>query len=95
MVVTLFIQSMSTDNFIDSAMEYDIELTNQTLVLGYRGEQEQLFDENFINELNLIEGVGNISLQREQTIIPEYSEDIFYSYILDQISVTGDGSARS
>ena len=48
MVVTLFIQSMSTDNFIDSAMEYDIELTNQTLVLGYRGEQEQLFDENFI-----------------------------------------------
>ena len=37
LVVTLFIQSMSTDNFIASAMENDIELTNQTLVLGYRG----------------------------------------------------------
>lgn len=57
--------------------------------LGYRGEQEQLFDENFINELNLIEGVGNISLQREQTIIPEYSEDMFYSYILDKYQSQG------
>ena len=89
LVVTLFIQSMSTDNFIDSAMDHDIELTNQTLVLGYRGEQEQLFDENFINELNSIEGVGNISLQREQTIIPEYSEDMFYSYILDKYQSQG------
>ena len=89
LVVTLFIQSMSTDNFIDSAMENDIELTNQTLVLGYRGEQEQLFDENFINELTSIEGVGNISLQREQTIIPEYSEVMFYSYILDKYQSQG------
>ncbi len=89
LVVTLLIQSMSTDNFIDSAMEHDIELTNQTLVLGYRGEQEQLFDENFINELNPIEGIGNISLKREQTIIPEYSEDMFYSYILDKYQSQG------
>ena len=89
LAVTLFVQSMSTDNFIDSAREHDIELTNQTLVLGYRGEQEQLFDEDFINELNSIEGVGNISLQREQTIIPEYSEDMFYSYILDKYQSQG------
>lgn len=89
LVVTLFIQSMRTDNFIDSAMEHDIEFTNQTLVLGYRGEQEQLFDENFIKELNSIEGVGNISLQREQTINPEYSEDMFYSYILDKYQSQG------
>lgn len=89
LAVTLFIQSMSTDNFINSAMEHDIELTNQTLVLGYRGEQEQLFDENFINELNSIQGIGSISLQREQTIIPEYSEDMFYSYILDKYQSLG------
>ena len=89
LAVALFIQSMSTDNFIDSAMEHDIELTNQTLVLGYRGEQEQLFDENFINELNSIEGIVNISLQREQTIIPEYSEDMFYPYILDKCQSLG------
>lgn len=89
LVVTLLIQSMSTDNFIDSAMEHDIELINQTLVLGYRGEQEQLFDESFINELNSIEGIGNISLQREQTIIPEYSEDMFHSYILNKYQSQG------
>ena len=89
LVVTLLIQSMSTDNFINSAMEHDIELVNQTLVLGYRSEQEQLFDENFINELNSIEGIGNISLQREQTIIPEYSEDMFYPYILDKYQLQG------
>ncbi len=89
LIAALLIQSMNTDNFIDSAMEHDIELTNQTLVLGYRGEQEQLFDESFINELNSIEGIGNISLQREQTIIPEYSEDMFYSYILDKYQSQG------
>lgn len=89
LVVTLLIQSMSTDNFINSAMDHDIELTNQTLVLGYRGGQEQLFDENFISELYSIEGIGNISLQREQTIIPEYSEDMFYSYILDKYQSQG------
>ena len=89
LVVTLLIQSMSTDNFINSAMEHDIELTNQTLVLGYRGGQEQLFDENFITELYSIAGIGDISLQREQTIIPEYSEDMFYPYILDKYQSQG------
>ena len=89
LVVTLLIQSMSTDNFINSSMEHDIELVNQTLVLGYRGDQKQLFDENFINALNSIDGVGNISLLREQTIIPEYSEDMFYSYILDKYQSQG------
>lgn len=89
LVVTLLIQSMSTDNFINSAMEHDIELTNQTLVLGYRGGQEQLFDENFITELYSIADIGDISLQREQTIIPEYSEDMFYPYILDKYQSQG------
>lgn len=89
LVVTLLIQSMSTDNFINSAMEHDIELTNQTLALGYRGGQEQLFDGDFINELYSMEGIGNISLQREQTIIPEYSEEMFYSYILDKYQSQG------
>ena len=89
LVVTLLIQSMSTDNFIDSALEHDIELANQTLALGYRGEQEQLFDENFMNELNSIDSIGNISLQKEQTIMPDYSEDVFYQYILNKYQSQG------
>ncbi|MBE7003500.1 MAG: ABC transporter permease [Ruminococcaceae bacterium] len=82
--ITLFIRSMDTDNFIGSTMEHDIELINQTLVLGYRGEQEQLFDDDFFRALDQIEGVGSISAQREQTILPEYSEDVFYPYVLDR-----------
>ena len=68
LIVTLLIQSMNADNFVDYEMEYDIELTNQTLALGYNGKQSQLFDEKFVNELTSIDGVGKISLQKEQPV---------------------------
>lgn len=68
LIVTLLIQSMSADNFVDYEMEYDIELTNQTLALRYNGKQSQLFDEKFVNELTSIDGVGKISLQKEQPV---------------------------
>ena len=89
LIVTLLIQSMSADNFVDYEMEYDIELTNQTLALGYNGKQSQLFDEKFINELTSIDGVSKISLQKEQTIMPEYSKDVFYPYIQDKYQSQG------
>ncbi len=89
LIVTLLIQSMSADNFVDYEMEYDIELTNQTLALGYNGKQSQLFDEKFINELTSIDGVSKISLQKEQTIMPKYSKDVFYPYIQDKYQSQG------
>ena len=89
LIVTLLIQSMSTDNFVDYELEYDIELTNQTLALGYSGEQSQLFDEKLINELASIDGVSEISLQKEQTIMPAYSKDVFYPYIQNKYQSQG------
>lgn len=89
LIVTLLVQSMSADNFVDYETEYDIELTNQTLALGYNGEQRQLFDEAFINELTSMDGVRKISFQKEQTIMPEYSKDVFYPYIQDKYQSQG------
>ncbi len=80
---------MRTDNFVDYEMEYDIELTNQTLTLGYNGKQSQPFDEKFISELTSIDGVSKISFQKEQTIMPEYSRDVFYPYIQDKYRSQG------
>lgn len=89
LTVSFLIQSMSTDNYISNTMKHDIELTNQTLALGYSGEQKQVFDDIFRSRLKEIEGTETVSMQKEQMIVPEYSENIFYPYISDKYESKG------
>lgn len=89
MIVVSLVSSMSTDNFITSTLKSDIELANQTLSLGYGGEQTQVFDEEFFTELNAMSGVSSVSVQQEQTVIPSYSDELFYPYIENKYAANG------
>lgn len=89
MIVSSLVSSMNTDNFISNTLKSDIELTNQTLALGHSGEQQQIFDEDFFNKLGVINGISSIDVQREQTIIPTYSNNMFYPYIENKYAEKG------
>lgn len=89
MIVSSLIASMSTDNFIRSTLKADIVLTNQTLALGYDGEQKQIFNEDFFNRLIKMKGISSISVQKEHTILPTYSAELFYPYIKNKDTEKG------
>lgn len=89
LIIMLLIQSMSTDGFVSSTMEHDIELANQTLALGYDGGGKQLFNQDFIDRLNKMEGISQICTQKEQPVIPIYNKELYYPYILDKYQSQG------
>lgn len=89
LIIMLLIQSMHTDGFVSSTMEHDIELTNQTLALGYDGGGKQLFNQDFIDQLNEIKGISQICTQKEQPVIPIYNKELYYPYILDKYQSQG------
>lgn len=89
LIIMLLIQSMSTDGFVSSTMEHDIELANQTLALGYDGGGKQLFNQDFIDQLNEIKGISQICTQKEQPVIPIYNKELYYPYILDKYQSQG------
>lgn len=80
------VTSMNTDNYVKSNMDSDIELKNKTTALGYDNEVSQVFDVEFINSLKNMEDIREISMIKQQLVVPMYEEEVFGRYVDTMLS---------
>ncbi len=85
LLVTVFVSGMNSDNYVEQNMESDIELKNKTTALGYGDAMEQVFSEKLIEQLRDVDGVGTLSMIRQQVIAPIFDEKVLGDYVREEM----------
>lgn len=85
LLITVFVSSMNTENYVKNSMKSDIELKNKTTSLGYTEKIEQIFSKDLINQIRDVEGIDNISLIRQQVVAPIFDEKVFGDYVRESM----------
>ncbi|MGE5613131.1 MAG: FtsX-like permease family protein [Bacillota bacterium] len=88
-VVTTLVTSMDTDNYVNSYIESDFVLQNNTVKGGY--EPKQKFDAAFIDAIRSLPGFESMRVTTREWMRLEYSPEKFGKYLDDFIKNNNAG----
>lgn len=82
MTITTLISSMDTENYIDSYVENDFILENNTLdIVGTDNTPKQKFDASFLAQLEEIDGITNLRTTTMEEMSMDYDPKQFSQHI--------------
>ncbi len=80
MLVNTLVLSMDTENYVNSFMENDFTLTNNTFFQNGTGIKQK-FDNNFISTLKTIEGITELRKVSQKIVTLKYDENLYKKHL--------------
>lgn len=92
LVINTLVLSMSTDHFIAEYMDNDFTLSNQTMSMGYSGEEKAKITEDMIKDIQGLEGVkevfkayiGMAQIKYDPKVFGKYVDEFAKSYNIER-----------
>ncbi|MNO23588.1 FtsX-like permease family protein [compost metagenome] len=81
LVINTLVLSMSTDHFIAEYMDNDFTLSNQTMSLGFEGEEKAKISEDMIKDIQEMKGVKEVFKAYIGMAEMKYDPKVFGKYV--------------